>query len=132
MKEYADVKSFEISRATWYRGKGDANSLLLNAEGNKCCLGFYAKACGFEDEQITHAPTPCQIKNISSIKADDVWRTILLKPNKNSLSYKAISDSDIGNLLMTVNDDIYIGDAERETRIINIFATHGIEVMFKD
>lgn len=46
-------KSFIINRKKWYRGKDSGSMLRRPDDGKKCCLGFYANACGVPSQQIT-------------------------------------------------------------------------------
>ena len=47
------VRAFTIDVARWLRGEDTSASYLLRPYDDKmCCLGQYAKACGFSDQEI--------------------------------------------------------------------------------
>lgn len=50
--EIRKPKEFTIDRRKWLRGKGKEFSKLLRSNGEMCCVGFYAKACGLSDNAI--------------------------------------------------------------------------------
>ena len=51
----------KIDRRTWLRGEGPTDSALLRSDGEKCCLGFYALACGLAPENILTLKTPSEV-----------------------------------------------------------------------
>lgn len=110
----AAVKSFRINRAKWARGGEGGQSALLNEDGNKCCLGFYALACGAKPNQIAGHGCP---EDAWPVKAGR-W---LLEDGK---------DSPDCYELVNVNDNVNLTDANREEEIKRIFKKHRVEVKF--
>ncbi len=49
---YTPIKDLLIKRSEWVHGRGSNTSALLLDNGMKCCLGFYALACGYSPEVI--------------------------------------------------------------------------------
>jgi hypothetical protein len=46
---------FNVVRSKWVNGTTDSNrggSALRNSAGFQCCLGFYARACGYKTNEI--------------------------------------------------------------------------------
>lgn len=111
---------FTIDRATWLRGQ--KNSVLLNGEGKRCCLGFFAQACGYSDKQMRGMATPYGVQRYYRTENVD-WQTMLNKEQGDS-SVEAYK-------LMSINDDLSSTDEEKEKCITQIFSQLGIEVEFK-
>lgn len=107
-----------IDRKTWYRGH--QGSRLLRHDGMKCCLGFYALACGMAEEKILNAASPFDVIG---------WRDPDGKTEGQWLFDGPIDNSSSCQVLMTVNDDA--NDEEyRERLIAERFAQHGVKVKF--
>lgn len=111
------VRSFVINRGEWLRGS--LNSLLL-CEGSKkmCCLGIYLKSCGIEDSVLAGAGSPIDIFKAAPLPR---W---LISENKEW-------NSRLVSSLIDANDDEHASEAQREERIIELFAKEGITVTFK-
>jgi hypothetical protein len=117
---FRDLPTFTVKRSEWLRGKGGQVSKLLS-DGKMCCLGFYAKAQGFMDEDMEEVASP----------ADLVSRTAC-KFESQLLGSVAAINSIHGCDLMGINDDDLISDEEREEQLKKKFASMGIEVEFID
>jgi hypothetical protein len=50
MTVYHKPSSFVIDRNIWFRGKPGA--CLLDNNGQRCCVGILAQACGIPDEKL--------------------------------------------------------------------------------
>lgn len=104
-------KEFVIDRKKWYRGRGSANSALLRSDGTMCCMGFYAKACGFEDREILDAGT---------------------HPFSATIESPYFIDGRFGQAgLFDVNDNVTLSEEDRETILTRLFADNGIAVRFE-
>jgi len=116
-KAYKDVDSFVVERSRWLRGKD--NGVLLTPEGQMCCLGFYAKACAFKDEDIKNVGGPFNLY-LKGYK----WDTKLLnEDNRGSQAcHKAIE----------INDDSRLSSEYRESALTQVFESIGIKVTFVD
>jgi hypothetical protein len=115
-----EVKEFTIKRGEWCRG-GNGISMLLNRDEkkhNKCCLGFYALACGFEPEMIAGRGAPVSLL-VDNIRMPE-W---LLEENGNSCAALHI---------MLANDSAQTSEEFREGAVAEIFARHGVTVHFED
>lgn len=118
---------FIIDRLEWYRGKGSGASLLLdNSTDLKCCLGFFALACGIPKDSIAGEPTPA--------------RVFTHKQQDNQFFYELTENPDPDDdlpednarcrELMNINDDPSLLVEVRENLIRNKFAELGHEVEF--
>lgn len=114
---------FVVYRDKWLRGD-PFNSAMLDANGGRCCLGFYCKALGIADEHQIDMLTPRKVARDSGLALPE-W---LVVPD-GSISFR---NSMIAESLMTLNDSSSLTDAEREATIVEIFAEHGVVVEFRD
>lgn len=120
---------FEIDRETWHRGQGSNTSQLLLENGNKCCLGFYLKACGISDLVIYNKGTPKMVAN--ELENSDEQSKIpswLLIPADRKRHY---INSDSCRALINYNDVSSTTDEEKEAKIKEVFAANGVTVTFK-
>ena len=112
-----------IDRNTWLRGEGSEVSRLLRREDSKmCCLGFLAISCNVPEEAIMQDQTPSNVCFEHRLMmpeflfdADSSYRTV-------------VSGACIR--LMGINDNEDWQDAEREEKLIEIFAENGIQLEF--
>jgi hypothetical protein len=119
-----------IDRKTWLRGSAGFSYLRREFDGKKCCLGFLATACGYEDKDITGMETPSEFP---SLFAEVPWLYGLIGGN-------SVDSSD----LMTINDAVegkgvllkdgtsipFVTEAVREKFISDTMAKHDIQVEF--
>lgn len=119
-KEYKDVKKFTIKRSEWYRGKAQ-DSLLLNEDKQKCCLGFYGLSCGLRPRDIIGISAPAGVIDEHS----KLWKTFLITESDGFNSYDA-------DQLMLINDDEKTSDAHKEKKITALFKKQSITVKFVD
>lgn len=114
------VKPLIIDRRTWYRGNGLANSRLLRRDGFRCCLGFYAAACGLPDELLLNK---CYFGNCDS----DAVPTTAEADWLNIAPYYAPLYTE----LTRINDGEYTTDEDKEREIKDLFAAYGnVQVQF--
>ncbi len=113
-----------IVRSEWYRGKGSYKSRLRNAEGKQCCLGFFAKACGFTDAQIRLISTLGSLLNYrhnpNYLDAVPYAKEVFAQMIRDETSFIAC------------NDDEVITDAAREAKLAEHFKARGVNVTFVD
>jgi len=125
-KVFKDLTKFTVKRSDWLRGKGsDESGLLL--DGKMCCLGFYAKAQGFSDEELKEATSPGDL--VCNTLCDPKSRLIDYRSQYGTMRH---CDSVEGVVLMTTNDDQYILDEVREKSLKEDFLKLGVEVEFVD
>ena len=124
-QQYTD--EFTISRKEGLRGGGGkASSLFRSDDKMKCCLGFYSLHAGISEQKITDVSSPGILKKRGFfIPSSVAW---LVDPPEED----RLGNSQVGNLLMMINDSTTIGEAEREQQIAELFAEQGIRVNFVD
>lgn len=122
-----------IERERWIRGgNGDGpeelSCLYRSHDGKMCCLGFFARACGIDKDQIEDEAEPEDVPRA-------VWPGWVLRaPDDFAGDYgspDALKNSSDIVALISANDDEMCGDRKREARIAELFAQHGVEVEFK-
>jgi hypothetical protein len=133
----ADVKEFTIDRSRWARGaiRPVATMLQSKEDGSRCCLGFFALACGYTEAEIEDRATPINVVN-NGVTRNNKFPQWLVHTD-GAHSYAAAR-------LMSVNDTAgFLGksglpvagaenEAEREKRVAEIFADNGVVVKFVD
>lgn len=116
-----------IDRETWVRGDS-MNAALINNKGQRCCLGFYLRACGVPDEHMREIGDPETMLQRTSAKVPEQAQWLIAKaspldlPKQNTACNELIHDNDGGFFKETV----------REKEIAKKFAAHGVEVVFVD
>ena len=117
---------FEVKRSEWYRGwpldsalfVEEANRIKDEPDKKRCCLGFFANACGLYDDQICDRQLPRDVpENVSTNFASQDW---------NNLKSMLIAD------MINVNDDESLSDEDREEELIVLFSRVGHEIVFVD
>ena len=117
---YKLAKEFTVRRQEWLRGIGP-DSTLLRGDGMKCCVGFFAQACGISDHFLTYNDTLHEALNeLDGDDEIDIELDIFNSALENSLKIYA------------ANDDEGISDEARETMLIELFAQYGITIRFED
>jgi hypothetical protein len=114
------VKKLVIDRSRWLRGE-DASQLML-ADGRLCCLGFHALSCGYSEEEIKGKAYPKSLH-------------LLVRPHPDTWLFDETGDESRWweSFIANINDDRKITDADRETRLVEVFKSRGgIEVEFVD
>ena len=115
-----------IDRAKWLHGESGGSSYLRRpVDGKMCCLGFYAEALGVCQGALDGVKMPRGLSTASKALLP-LW---LL----GSDSFEDVS-------WLSVFNDVYSGDTglpeaifsdlERESKIAEYFAKHGVEVEF--
>jgi len=110
-----------ISDDTGCNNKGEIS--LLNEEGNMCCLGHCAVSMGVLNPYIRNEPAPEDLidHNDGDDKVKSYLKIFAPLGNNNSLSLEA----------MRINDNYTFTDSMRETKLIELFAKHGHELVFR-
>lgn len=125
-----------IDRNKWLRGNPNTAQLLRIDNGKMCCLGFFALALGYTEDQISGLGDP--IETIIDGPRPNLWptwgvcrREKLIEHDQGDAHVREeYEDTDDFNQLMTVNDDAQRSERSREDRIRSIFARNGVEVKF--
>jgi hypothetical protein len=105
-----------VSRRRWLRG---GEGVLLNSSGKMCCLGFGARQCGVKAKDIRGRTMPAIIPVAARTQA--LCDSPLLAGDYNSA---------LANAASTINDDDAISDKERETKLRDLFAGFGHQIVF--
>jgi hypothetical protein len=104
-----------IERSKWARktkNAGKGISLLINGQGNLCCLGFLSLACGIPPAVIDGKTTPTEV-----VKLDET----------EGAKYPANVDWDP---FINVNDDWTTTDAQKEAKLMELAKANGFEFQF--
>lgn len=121
----APIKSFVVERKRWLRGRPEAGfSFLLDSANRRCCLGFYASACGVTDEMLLAWSNPGVLKDVIGDNYPEQMGWLIESRAGKTIPSKA------GYALMEMNDDSLLGDDDKEKRVREGFAKQGIEVQF--
>lgn len=118
-----------IERSKWYRGHGGCNSALVEkASGCKCCLGFVGLACGYTEAKMSGLASPegCLVKS----DPRPAWPKWMLELYARTDGYVAYVDTADTEAAMQINDDMVIGDAEREKKLTALFKKNGMTLRF--
>lgn len=117
-----------IEEKNWLRAGGPGSGYLLDKDGKMCCLGFYAKQCGYTDKDILYKGGPASINDgeKSEFSSNNPIRR-LLRSNDNVIFE---TNNGICWSLMHTNDDCTITDEVRKQNITEIFKEIGVEVEF--
>lgn len=110
-----------INREKWRYG-GDVNddilgfTQLLNTKGKMCCLGFRCHQLGIPLKALKGKATPGNLSNNWDIP------DLIDKRGFNSV---------LTGAAISINDNAFISNEDREKRLIELFAKHDIIVKFK-
>lgn len=119
-----------VNRATWYRGKGHEQSQLLRDDGTRCCIGFYAQACGVPDALVRGAPCLSDIGGQhSSIPAQlrgKPWTNYNYGRTEASARY----NFNVLSQCYEVNDSEQLTEEAREEELITLGRKVGVEFTF--
>lgn len=117
------MKNLTIYRDSWARGTGAIESRLLRENGQMCCLGFLALACGYSREYIEGVSTPASLlRDVPDL--DNLW------PD-GTLTTASHSTPTI-NQMMRTNDAREMPAPLRELLLRKLFADIGYAVEFVD
>ena len=141
---------FTIDRKKWINGsnseyfqKGEV--MLRNEKGNMCCLGFFAKSCGFHARSLTGMYEPGDLFNEESYKSthsfNGVSDSVSRKMKRNAKKAEGTPIKELLTVtgknntrcssLMKVNDDTFISNKKREKIITKKFREIGVIVEFE-
>lgn len=129
------VKAFTVDRSTWINGQmkqiyenaglDRPNSMLLNDQGQMCCLGFYAQACGIPRNKLDGVASPESV-NIGVEVALKRFGPIV----ESGAGWSGFMNSELASDLMAANDKGAVSPKRREQRIARLFKKGGIKVKF--
>lgn len=111
------IKSFTVDRARW--GK---NALKRRDNGKMCCLGFLSLACGVPEAKL------CLEDGQERGFPDTGWPGYpdFTLPDDDG---EHIGSSSLEDRAASINDGD-LDDADKEAKLIELFAKHNIELTF--
>jgi hypothetical protein len=129
---------FTIDRATWRCGRygayahgGVGATLLCNKDGMMCCLGHVSLQLGVPLEDIKHRLAPCCVIGDKAALYSPVLMNVPRpigdpRPEHDFRNHQ----TELCKRAMSINDDLDITRAERESQLVTLFAEHGHELTF--
>lgn len=125
------MATFTIKRSEWDRAANPEQRftyLCHPMDGKKCCLGFYALAMGFHENQIKE-----QVIRPKGWSGDGNTPLPGLYPRTRG----ALDNSEIPEVagawaFARVNDNLELSEEEREAKLTAMFAACGHTVTFED
>lgn len=144
------MKTITIDRSRWLHGEGGHASKLQRAkDGKRCCIGFVCLAYGAAEADITDKGNPRYLPN--PITKFGEWDFAVLEAPDTDALYAAfsINDARIGDIPATegspwgkmsqavrdlcakYGDGPIRDDADREARLVKLFADHGLNLVFE-
>lgn len=107
--------------------RGIGPTELLNEQGFMCCLGQIGLAMGVSREALRGAARPSDITSEVADPADfELLRYLSSGPGRS----RELNNTDLADSAMFINDDESIGDAQRESELVELFDAHFIELEF--
>lgn len=108
----SDKTYFVIDRKKWKRGKKGSAKLFNGINGLKCCLGFYAEACGIPSQDLNQ----------------QARYEFMLDDHKCKIP-KAVQENE--DQFIALNDTGSVTGRRREDRLRRLFKKYGVTVSFK-
>lgn len=121
--------TFTIERSSWIRGEGAKARLLRTKDQKRCCMGFFLKSLGVEDDSLRAEKTVAQLLLKETHDGED-FKTISILEKQSWLFSSPGADSEAAIHLMLTNDKPYLDDHRREIDISMAFLAQGIRVWF--
>ena len=114
------LKELAIDRSKWKRGSPNSHdTYLLDDDGKMCCLGFYALACGVDEESIRNKTEPDALEfEIPGLSYEDEEAI-------------TIRNTGFTQNAIPINDSKTMGGAEREEALIRLFKEDGRKLTFE-
>ena len=119
-----------INRSKWRTGghsavsTGVGDTLLLNAEGYMCCLGFCCKALGLADKAIFDTAVPQH-----AITVDECGKPGF-KDLTMCINSSVVSTPLVGNAIF-INDSTRLIPEEKEAKLQELFKDSDLELSFE-
>lgn len=127
------VKKFTVVESKWLRGKRnpsgeEASSCLENLQGEKCCMGFLAEACGVPEDVRRRA----HYFSTQVVEPYDDLLPAELRPRPSAWGFgkDPRSHGEIATEIYYTNDTTDFTDEERKEKLKELFAKAGVEVEF--
>lgn len=132
--------TFEVKRSEWIRGDSQHTGLFVRPgicnpafpERKRCCLGFFANACGISDRSISGYSSPAGHRR-SERTVPSEWaaltRAVTIKDLGCCQDYRDIS---LCGDIIDCNDSHSVEDEKREKKLMELFGKLGHTVVFVD
>lgn len=120
------LKELTIVRSLWSRG-ATSSSLLLDANGKRCCIGFLCTALEFSDRRILNHSVVLDLAE-DLTEAEKLMEMRIVGKYVDGKLYTI----DWINGAYGINDASGIDDEERESKLKKLFEDHGVELVFVD
>lgn len=123
-----------IDRNVWLRG--DPRSYLLRYDGKRCCIGIYLGACGVPDEKLKNqADVTSLVTSHGSAalppEARWMWEDFEGEQTDVPGSEYIYGINDMRPMAEREDSKHYVvSEADRERKVREFFARHGVEVEF--
>lgn len=122
------VKEFTVVRSKWYRGRR-RGSRLLNETGQRCCVGFLAKAMGISDADCLDVALLGSYLHGEELKDCPVLMEVADDIDKSGIY--SINDCPIGTTFIGLSGPrMVLSAGDREEKLTVAFASIGIKVNF--
>lgn len=103
-----------VKRSKWVRGGRFGRSLLLNEDGNMCCLGFLGEACGVPTDQLGGVGMPQSVIDYNKYPTGD---------EPDGINWDKFAN---------VNDALDVTDSVREQTLMQLAEDNGFTFVFVD
>lgn len=119
------MQKFVIDRNIWLRGEGVTGSFLHRTSDNKqCCVGiFLNQLCNIGIADLTERSTAYQVEQYTLVPE---W----LRKGPEVATLYAVNDAVLNNPDPCQQNVLITDEAEREKRVVEMFARYDIEVEF--
>ena len=138
-----------VKRSEWLRG-GRSTSRTEDCVGylyktqhikhrptdGRCCLGFWCNALGIADSDMKDCPSPAELfqKYANEQREHELPESMVevLHTTAHQDGSKTAYNQAAINMLIQINDEMEMGDPERERRLITFGKDAGIDFTFVD
>ena len=143
MDNIVEKKQYIVKRSEWLRGGKDgtgktAEAVLLNREGQKCCLGFIIEQQNFPSISLMGTGEPREACRYTAAAPDTILAISEYSEEEeddNDIVINEVTDwfnSALADEAMGINDERTINDARREMELRELFKRNDIDLVFVD
>lgn len=127
------LKTFAIIEKKWARGGKKGPSMLQNASGNRCCLGFLCRAAGFK--RLADAAMPEGLVSECEMRDKPYPLPLVLSKLKGLVRVvrgkRHAIQTTTATRIAAINDDDWITDEERKRKLAILFSKIGWKPVYK-
>lgn len=123
LAKYSKTKPLTVvvKRKRWYRGRACGSKLLRSSDNTMCCLGFACRQIGVPRSLILNVGSPGMIGLLTVSKRFRIPGLTTKADKVNTPTCRA---------LMRRNDNVDIGDEQRESEITRLGKSIGLKFKF--